>query len=237
MAHIIAVCNHKGGVGKTTTTAHIAYLLAESGVRVLCVDMDSQANLLAHLFPFKIIRSAQEAGSSLATVNRSNNLSVVPFSFWEAPQNAYSQAIRNYAKDVDVVLIDCPPSLETRTLAALDVATHVLIPTHLDRFATMGLRKLLQEIDERKIPILGIFATMTNASANQVMWRENLEASYGATVLDNEITVSRTFSSAATQAKVVFEQVKKPNAAMEAYQEITNLLTQKLGLQPGVLHG
>lgn len=233
MTHIIAVCNHKGGVGKTTTTAHIAYLLAESGVRVLCVDMDSQANLLAHLFPFKTIRSAQEAGSALSVVHRNTNLAIVPFSFWNASQHAYSQAIRAFTNDVDVVLIDCPPNLETRTLAALDVATHVLIPTHLDRFATMGLRKLLQEIDERKIPILGIFATMTNASANQVMWRENLEASYGEAVLDAEITVSRTFASAATQAKVAFEQVKKPNAAMEAYQEITNVLTQKLGLHHG----
>lgn len=235
MIPIIAICNHKGGVGKTTTTAHIAYLLAESGNRVLCVDMDSQANLLAHLFPFKTVRAAQENGSDCILIQRSANLSVLPLSFWNASLAEYTTVIQQYNNDksADIILIDCPPSLETRTLAALDVATHVLIPTHLDRFATMGLRKLLQEIDARNLPILGIFATMTSASANQVMWRENLEASYGSAVLENEITTSRTFSSAATQARVAFEQVKKPNAAMEAYQQITNLLTEKLGLHNG----
>lgn len=233
MTPIIAVANNKGGVGKTTTTVHIAYLLSQRGVRVLCVDMDTQANLLAHLFPFKILRTAQEMGTSEAQVavfKRSETLAVLPFSFWEATQTEYSATIQRYAQDYDVILVDCPPSLETRTLAALDVASHILIPTHLERLSVMGLRRLVQEIEKRSIEILGVFPTMIErTSPNQSAWLEQLQANYAAALLDVQIPTSRIFSSAVTQAQTAFEyNGKKKNPSLDAYQTITNTIFERL---------
>lgn len=229
---IIALVNNKGGVGKTTSVVHTAYLLAERGLRVLCVDIDTQANLVAHFFPMKTVLAARQQGNTPEIMTRSAHLDILSLSFVEANQSEYATIIRKYAKDYDITLIDCPPSLETRTLAALDAASHVLIPTELERLAIIGLRRLMEELETRSAKILGVFATMTEKTLtpNQAAWLEQLQTMFPHDVLPVRVPTSRIFASAATQITTGFEiNGKKQNSALEAYQGITNTILKILG--------
>ena len=121
---IIAVINNKGGVGKTTTTVHVGYALAQLGKRVLCVDMDGQANLLMHLFDLnKVYQLEDEKNAPTHTIlHHASGVDVLPLSYWKADRKQYIKAIQAAAKKYDITLIDCPPSLGILTLNAFAAA-------------------------------------------------------------------------------------------------------------------
>lgn len=142
---IIAVANHKGGVGKTTTVANLGSILSVKGHRVLLVDLDAQANLTASLVASIDGPSIYEALTGktdcLPIVSVNNHLHLVPASLTLAMADVeLSTAIArehilagllSKAKvedNYDFVLLDCPPSLGLVTLNAITASTDVLIP-------------------------------------------------------------------------------------------------------------
>lgn len=186
MAKIYAFANQKGGVGKTTSVVNIASYLAESGMKVLIVDMDPQGNATS-AFGFDkstITHSTYEllletqALESMTLHDESANIWLVPASpslagaevelvNLMAREYRLQRNLEDAAKTYDYILIDCPPSLGLLTLNSLTAAKDgVIIPVQCEFLALEGLTQLLDTIDlvkqhlNKKLKIRGLILTM-----------------------------------------------------------------------------
>jgi chromosome partitioning protein len=185
-ARIIALCNQKGGVGKTTTTISLAGALAAYGRKVLVVDFDPQgaASVGLGINPHELDRTIynvlMERGASMADVVRHTGvpgLDLVPANIdlsaaevqlvgEVARETVLARALRDVEDSYDVILVDCQPSLGLLTVNALTAAHGVLIPLECEFFAMRGVALLvdtIEKITDRLNPRLqvdGILATM-----------------------------------------------------------------------------
>ena len=180
MGKTIAVVNQKGGVGKTTSTVNITACLHDLGLKVLLCDFDPQANATSGLgiekkkikhsvydtiindvpvsdaiVPTKygdvLPSSADLAGAGIELVSV------------ETPNYRLKNALSTVKNQYDVILIDCPPSLEMLTLNALAAADEILIPVQCEYFALEGLSDLmntLRMVKKRVNPDLSIFGVI-----------------------------------------------------------------------------
>ena len=180
MGKIISLLNHKGGVGKTTSTINIGAGLVELGKKVLLIDLDPQANLTLSLGIPRQKYSLYEAlrgESELVPVTYKEGLDVVTSSLdlSGAEMELINEAGREYLlrelfelviDDYDFIIIDCPPSLGLLTLNALTSSDYVYIPLQTEFLALQGLAKMKQVIDKvrfrlnKKLIIGGVIATM-----------------------------------------------------------------------------
>ena len=167
MAIVIAIANQKGGVGKTTTAINLAGALAEHGLRVLCVDMDAQANLTVGLGIN--LGAVQHSMADVLGENRlplkdivlpteTSNIDVAPATLDLAStevdllsaigrEYALAEAIDGWAlARYDYVLIDCPPTLGLLTINGLVAANGVIIPVQTQYYALKGLAALARVI-------------------------------------------------------------------------------------------
>ncbi len=225
---ILAILNNKGGVGKTTTAVHVAYALAKQGKKVLCVDIDSQANLLIHIFPRKTVYDLEAAqnGKPLPVIAHSSGVDVLPLSYYEASSKQYAAAIKAQAAKYDITLIDCPPSLDTRTLGALEAATCVLIPTQPEILSYNGVVKLLQLCESRSLPVLGIIVTFFDKKmAAHKFYLPAISSNYARYFIDAVVPTSAVFKSASSMNQFGYEWTKK-NAALTAYDDIAKYILQ-----------
>lgn len=185
-ARIIALCNQKGGVGKTTTTINLAAALASYGRRVLIVDFDPQgaASVGLGISPHELDRTVynlmMERSATLAEVVRPTgveNLDLLPANIdlsaaevqlvgEVARESVLSRVLRPAEEDYDVILVDCQPSLGLLTVNALTAAHGVLIPLECEFFALRGAALLIETIEKvrdrlnPRLQIDGILATM-----------------------------------------------------------------------------
>ncbi len=185
-ARIIALCNQKGGVGKTTSTINLGAALAELGRRVLLVDFDPQGALSVGLGvqPHQLDRTAYNllmergvgvddillktsiAGLDLLPSNIDLSAAEVQLVGEVAREQTLSRALAPVTDEYDYVLIDCQPSLGLLTVNALTAAHGVIIPLECEFFSLRGVALLIDTVDkvrERLNPQLkldGILATM-----------------------------------------------------------------------------
>jgi chromosome partitioning protein len=185
-ARTVAVCNQKGGVGKTTTTINLGAALAEQGRRVLLVDFDPQGALSVglgiqpHDIDATIYNLLMDRGITAHDVlvkTSVNGMDLLPsnIDLSGAEVQLVHEVGREYVlggvleplvPDYDVILIDCQPSLGLLTINALACADGVLIPLECEYFAMRGVALLMETIDKvsrrlnTKLAIDGLLATM-----------------------------------------------------------------------------
>lgn len=185
-ARIIALCNQKGGVGKTTTTINLGAALAEYGRRVLIVDFDPQgaASVGLGVNPHELDKTVytllMERGCRVADIVRHTavpGLDVLPANIdlsaaevqlvgEVARESVLARALRDAEAEYDVILIDCQPSLGLLTVNALTAAHGVLIPLECEFFALRGVALLIETVEKvrdrlnPRLRIDGIVGTM-----------------------------------------------------------------------------
>jgi chromosome partitioning protein len=188
MGRILAVTNQKGGVGKTTTSVNLAASLAETGRRILLVDLDAQGNAtmgsginkheVAHtgydlLMGYTDISSAiipaAEAGYDILPGNGDLTAAEVELMDKDDRERRLRAALVYVQGDYDLIIIDCPPSLNMLTVNALAAAHGVLIPIQCEYYALEGLSALLDTVGQvhaavnPELEIEGLLRTMYDA--------------------------------------------------------------------------
>jgi len=188
-ARILAMCNQKGGVGKTTSTINLGAALAETGRRVLLVDLDPQGALSVGLGvnPLQLDRTVYNLlmerdvsvddvmlttdipGMDLLPSNIDLSAAEIQLVNEVAREQTLLRALTPVLGDYDVVLMDCQPSLGLLTVNALTAAHGVIIPLECEYFALRGVALLISTIDKIKerlnpqLEVEGILATMYDA--------------------------------------------------------------------------
>jgi len=245
VANIIAVANQKGGVGKTTTSVNLAAGLAQSGRRILLVDLDPQGNatmgsgvnksklsrtvyhVLLGLGDAANIRVRVESGYDLIPANR--DLAGAEVELVELPnrEGRLRAALERIAGEYDFILIDCPPSLSLLTVNAFAAAEQVLIPMQCEYYALEGLSDLVGTIKRvrsnlnPRLEIAGLLRTMfdpRNTLAHQVS--QQLEQHFGdkvyRTLVPRNVRLAEAPSYGAPA--VVWDKASK---GAQAYIELT----------------
>jgi chromosome partitioning protein len=172
MTRVLTVANQKGGVGKTTSAVNVAAALALHGLRVLLIDLDPQGNASTALGVehgvgtpsiYDVLLGGQPLDEVAQTTEFAPLLQCVPatLDLAGADIELTSQVAREYrlqralqtyldgdpGKQLDYVLIDCPPSLGLLTLNALVAAREVLLPIQCEYYALEGLAQLLKTVE------------------------------------------------------------------------------------------
>lgn len=187
MARVIAICNQKGGVGKTTTSINLGAYLAALGKKVLVIDFDPQANASSGLgiSPRFLKESVYHAlfgyveGHKVIKQSSLVNLHIIPASpdlagalveLVDHPEREFvlRRFVNSLRHNYHYILIDLPPSLSLLTINGLVAADEVLIPIQAEYYSLEGLGQLLETIEminqnlETNIKIMGAVITMFN---------------------------------------------------------------------------
>lgn len=245
MAVIIALCNQKGGVGKTTSTVNLGAALAEQGQRVLMVDLDPQAALTAYwglhgplpeptLYQL-LSDSRTPARSALRSVRTAIDVIPSDIDLAAAEIELFSALGRErILKEVldplddayDYTLIDCPPNLGLLTINALVAAQGVIVPLQCEYFALRGLSMLLDTLAKVKrrlnpqLEITGILPTLYNARtrhAKEVL--EEVRTMFGERVFDTVIRTSIRFAESTVAHQPILEFAPKHPGA-QSYRSL-----------------
>ena len=252
-ARIIALCNQKGGVGKTTTTINLGAALAEYGRRVLIVDFDPQGaasvglGVNPHELDQTVYTLLMERGAHLPDIVRRTavpGLDVVPANIdlsaaevqlvgEVARESVLARALRPAEAEYDVVLIDCQPSLGLLTVNALTAAHGVLIPLECEFFALRGVALLIESVEKvrdrlnPRLQIDGIVGTMHDPRtlhSREVLSR--VREAFGDQLMHTVIGRTVKFPDSSVAAEPITTYA--PNhAGAEAYRQLARELVAR----------
>jgi chromosome partitioning protein len=237
MNKVIAIAQHKGGVGKTTTTVNVGAALAMKGYKVLLIDLDAQANLTDSLGinnqGATIVNALTSGEPFLEATHVYGNLYAIPSSLDLAGVevlllNSYARelilknVIDQLRKEYDYILIDCPPSLGLLTVNALSAADEVIIPLQAQYLAVKGLKSLLDIIAmikkqlNKKLIIGGVL--ITQYDSRKILNRdigETIRADFKAEVFNTKIRDNVAIAEAPTAQQDIFKYAPTSNGAQD----------------------
>ncbi|MGV8966625.1 MAG: ParA family protein [Cellulomonas sp.] len=252
-ARIIALCNQKGGVGKTTTTINLAAALAEYGRRVLVVDFDPQGaasvglGVSPHELDLTVYNLLMERSASIHDIICSTgiaNLDLLPANIdlsaaevqlvgEVARESALSRVLRPVLDDYDVILVDCQPSLGLLTVNALTAAHGVLIPLECEFFALRGVALLVETIEKvrdrlnPRLEVDGILATMYDSRtlhSREVINR--VKEAFGDTLLHTVVGRTVKFPDSSIAAEPITTYAPTHSGAV-AYRQLARELVAR----------
>jgi len=246
--HILAVVNHKGGVGKTATCLSLGKALALVAQKTLVIDMDPQANLSLSLGieePQHSIYHALCDNVSLPIVHIDTCFDIVPadLELSAAEMKLQSQHINGYFKlkntlaavtdNYDYVLIDCPPSLGILTINAMIAATGIIIVVQSQYLAYKGMGTILELIQSLQsnlnphLNITGILLTHTNRTVVSNSIIDRVKTDFGDKVFEVMIRQNVSLIEASAVHKDIFSYAPK-SAAAEDYSRLAHELHTKM---------
>jgi chromosome partitioning protein len=237
---IIAIANHKGGTGKTTTAVNLAFALKNTGKKILLIDADPQGNMTyslgVHQPEFTIAdvmggRPLNEVAINIRGVDllpSGISLYAKEDSFFNTKNKYFllQKALRNHG--YDIVFADCPPSFSLYTLNVLCAADRVLIPVQLDVLSVQGLRQMLDVVKEVKeeanaeLDVLGVVAVNVDERRHltyEVL--EHIQDTYNVLVFHNYIRSNVKAAEAPSFSMSVIEYASKSNSAID-YMAVSN---------------
>ncbi|MEI2775560.1 MAG: AAA family ATPase [Tetrasphaera sp.] len=254
-ARVIAMCNQKGGVGKTTTTINLGAALAEYGRTVLLVDFDPQGALSVGLGINaneldvtvynllierghdinEMIRPTRVSGLDLVPANIDLSAAEVQLVGEVAREQVLARILRPVLDRYDVVLIDCQPSLGLLTVNALTAAHGVIIPLETEYFAMRGVALLVETIEKvtdrlnPRLQVDGILATMYDGRtlhAREVV--ESVVGHFGDRVFHTVISRTVKFPDATLAAEPITTYASAHQGAA-AYRQLARELIARGG--------
>lgn len=253
-ARIIAMCNQKGGVGKTTTSINLGAALNEYGRKVLMVDFDPQGALSAglgiqahegltifelmqneDLNPHDAIRKTAVADLDVIPANIELSAAEMNLVTEFDREKILKRILRKVQDEYDVIIIDCQPSLGLLTVNALTAAHGVMIPLACEFFAVRGvailetiIKKVQRSLNETLV-IDGVLATMYDSRTHhsrEVM--ELLRENFGERVFKSVISRTVKFPDATRVAEPITTYAPTSDAA-EAYRTVARELISRGG--------
>lgn len=252
-ARVIALCNQKGGVGKTTTTINTAAALAEYGRKVLLVDFDPQGALTRGLgvdaegrkTVYELLLDRNLKASDVIVPTRVEGLDIIPADIQLSAaeiqlvaepgrEKILDSVLRPVFGDYDLIMIDCQPSLGLLTVNAMTAAHGVLIPVACDYFALKGLEllldntvKLVRERLNDKLKIDGILATMFDPRtlhSRDIL--NQLNDKYGIEVFRTVIKTTVKFKDSSSRGRPVTQYAPSSEAA-ELYRAVAREMVDR----------
>lgn len=245
----IAVINHKGGVGKTTTAINVGAGLAKDGAKVLLIDLDPQANLTSGLGfsdEEEDLYLSITKGKTLNIIEHSQNLHVCPGTLKLADAEvelismmAREQRLKKVLEKqsgYDYCLIDCPPSLNQLTINALVACDYILIPMTAEFFSLKALNSItnifnaVKENFNPSLQLLGMFFNEYNkrVSLSRGVSKE-VENTFGDTLLKSSIRNNIALSESVTppNSTSIFDYAPDSNGAFD-YKKLVQELKKRM---------
>lgn len=255
MGRIIAIANQKGGVGKTTTAINLSACLAESGQKVLAIDLDPQGNMTSGLGVDKneLENTVYELILDECSIKESmtdtvvENLKLIPSNVNLAgaeiellgineKEYILKNAVDYIREDFDYIIIDCPPSLNMLTINAMTTATSILVPIQCEYYALEGLSQLIHTIDlvqERLNPDLiieGVVFTMYDGRTNlSVQVVDNVKNNLNTTVYNTIIPRNIRLAEAPSHGLPI-NMYDSKSAGTESYRMLAKEIMERKDL-------
>lgn len=257
-AMCLSVASNKGGVGKTTTSVHVALGFAERGARVLLVDLDPQAHVTASLGTEWPV-----GNGTLAEVLRGDLSDLVEATYPSGHDNLtlagsekdlaeteaviaakigkellLSGALSIASTHFDLIVFDCPPNLGTLTLNALAASDALLIPCDMSVLAVEGVGDILSAVEtlrrrlHRQIDVLGVVGTRYDRRTKRVnrSVEQSLAELYGSEqLLSTRIPTSSAVNKAQMAGESLY-QFAPAGPASKAYRSLVDEISGPLGL-------
>jgi len=255
MARIIAVANQKGGVGKTTTTVNLSAAFAKMGKKVLMMDLDPQGNATVAIgvdkedLPVSAydvlvgevkIRDAvlTTAVENLDLIAANGDLTAAEVDLIDESKGPKKlrKALKKIRDHYDVILLDCPPTLNMLTINALTASDGIVVPVQCEYFALEGLSALMYTIEavqtelNPNLHIDGLLRTMydrRNNLANDVS--NQLVAHFGMKVLQTIVPRNVRLAEAPSYGESILDYDLASNGAI-AYLALANELIRRTKL-------
>lgn len=245
---IIAIINHKGGTGKTTSTLNIGAGLALAGKKTLLIDIDPQSNLTEGLGLREVQVSIYDSiknDTALPVESISANLDIVPSSLdllgaeielvsRLGRETILKRLLKPLADQYDYILIDCAPALGMLTVNALVAADTVMIPLEAEYFAYRGIDRLVSIISDvrthynENLTIGGVFITKINPRrviTEQIT--ESIKKYFSDKLFDTSIRINVALVEAQLKGIDIFQYAPASNAAQD-YAKLTAEILDKV---------